>query len=249
MTSKFSGVQTKLSRVNQRGPRDIGEISRILTRRYKNFDHYNRKNPLDELLFIICSTKTSESGYRETFRALRRRFPSNEKLAAARGPAIAAAITRGGLANKKARAIKAIMQQVTAQFGKPTLAPIRRMTDAECERLLTGLPGVGKKVARCVMMYSLGRKTFPVDVHCWRVAHRLGWIRQTRRNRSGSPRDDNRLQEKIPPNLRFSLHVNFVSLGREICTARDPKCGVCPIRHVCRRVGVKTNRPDREMRQ
>ncbi|MGO9801282.1 MAG: endonuclease III domain-containing protein [Candidatus Binatus sp.] len=249
MNSKFPRAETKLSRVNQRGPHDVGEISRLLARQYKNFDHYNRKNPLDELLFILCSTKTSELGYRETFRALRRRFPSNGMLAAAKIPEISAAIARGGLAKKKACAIKAIMQKTTAQFGKPTLAPLRRMSDAECERLLTSLPGVGKKVARCVMMYSLGRRTFPVDVHCWRIAHRLGWVRQTRRNRSGSPRDDNRLQQKIPPNLRFSLHVNFVSLGRDICTARDPKCGVCPIAHVCRRVGVKANRPAREMRQ
>ena len=221
-------------------PHNVYEVVRILKRVYEDFDHYNRKNPLDELLFILCSTKTSESGYRETFRALRRRFPSNEQLAATTEVEIATAIARGGLAKKKAHSIKAIMQRVIAQFGKPTLAPLRKMSDDECEHLLTSLPGVGKKVARCVMMYSLNRRTFPVDVHCWRVAQRLGWIRQTRRNRSGSPRDDNRLQEKIPPNLRFSLHVNLVSLGRDICTARNPKCGICPIGHVCRRVGVES---------
>lgn len=238
MTSKFSGVQTKLSRVNQKEPRDVGEISRLLARRYKNFDHYNRKNPLDELLFILCSTKTSELGYRETFRSLRRRFPSNRMLAAARIPEISAAIARGGLAKKKARAIKAILQKTTAQFGEPTLAPLRRMSDAECERLLIGLPGVGKKVARCVMMYSLGRKVFPIDVHCWRVARRLGWIRATRRNRLPSPADHDRLQSIIPPELRHRLHVNFVSLGRELCTKTLPRCAACPLMEMCPKVGV-----------
>ncbi|MGP0087054.1 MAG: endonuclease III domain-containing protein [Steroidobacteraceae bacterium] len=238
MNSKFARAETKLSRANQRGPHDVGEISRLLARRYKNFDHYNRKNPLDELLFIICSTKTSESGYRETFRALRRRFPSNRMLAAARIPEISAAIARGGLAKKKACAIKAIMQKTTAQFGKPTLAPLRRTSDAECERLLTSLPGVGKKVARCVMMYSLGRKVFPIDVHCWRVARRLGWIRATRPNRLPSPADHDRLQSIIPPELRHRLHVNFVSLGRELCTKTLPKCAICPLMEMCPKVGV-----------
>jgi endonuclease III len=238
MTIKFSGVQNKLMRENERGPRDIGEISRLLTRRYKNFDHHNRKNPLDELLFIICSTKTSELGYRETFRALRRRFPSNEMLAVAKIREIYAVIARGGLAKKKARAIKAIMQKTIAQFGQPTLAPLRQMSDSECERLLTSLPGVGKKVARCVMMYSLGRRVFPIDVHCWRVARRLGWIRASRPNQLPSQADHDRLQSIIPSELRYRLHVNFVSLGRELCTKALPRCASCPLRERCPKVGV-----------
>lgn len=229
-------------------PRNVHEVARLLERRFSNFNHYNRKNPLDELLFILCSTKTSESGYLETFKALRRRFPSNRQLAAATVANIARTIQLGGLANKKAHAISDIMSKINDQFGKPTLSPLRRMSDADCEEFLTGLRGVGKKVARCVMMYSLDRAVFPVDVHCWRVAQRLGWIRQTRRDRSGSPRDEDRLQEKIPPELRFSLHVNFISLGRTLCTPRDPKCGACPIRDLCRQFGVPAIRPSRKAR-
>jgi endonuclease III len=94
-------------------PRNVYEVARLLEPRYGNFNHYNRKNPLDELLFILCSTKTSESGYLETFRALRRRFRSNHQLAAASVSDIAKSIQLGGLANKKARAIKAIMREIS----------------------------------------------------------------------------------------------------------------------------------------
>ncbi|MGH7814649.1 MAG: endonuclease III domain-containing protein [Candidatus Binataceae bacterium] len=224
--------------MNREVPHDVYEVARILRRRYRNFGHYNRSNPLDELLFILCSTKTSESGYRETFRALRRRFPTNRQLAAASVTEIAGAITRGGLARKKARAIKAILRMTIARFGEPTLAPLHEMKDDECERYLIGLPGVGKKVARCVMMYSLGRKVFPVDVHCWRVAYRLGWIRPTRPNGLASQTDHDRLQNRIPAALRYSLHVNFVSLGRGICTKGMPKCSVCPLTGICAKVGL-----------
>ena len=218
--------------------RNVCEIARVLRNRYYDFSHYNKSDPFDELLFIICSTKTSEVGYRGTYRALRKRFPRRQMLASASRSEIAKVIKTGGLSNKKASAIRGIVLYVMSRFGRLTLAPLKRWSDRECEDFLVSLPGVGKKVARCVMMYALGRQVFPVDEHCWRVSRRLGWIRQTRRNRSGSPRDGERLQSNIPPELRYSLHVNMVSLGREYCVAQRPRCGECVLKNLCRRIGV-----------
>ena len=114
---------------------------------------------------------------------------------------------------------------IIERFGRLTLAPLQGLDDAAGEAFLTSLPGVGKKVARCVMMYSLGREVFPVDTHCWRIARRFGWVRPTQKDGHCAPRDMDRLQNKIPPALRFSLHVNMVSLGREHCKAGAPLCG------------------------
>jgi len=104
--------------------------------------------------------------------------------------------------------------------------------------VLLSLPGVGRKTARCILMYSLGREVFPVDTHCWRVAIRLGWIAPSCSNGRCYPKDMDALQEKIPPELRYTLHVNMVSLGREICTMRQPKCPDCPLTHLCPKIGV-----------
>ena len=213
-------------------------IARVLSRCYGDWDHFNRRNPLEELLFIICSIQTNEELYRDTFAALRQAFPSFDLLAQATEEQIAKAIVNGGLSNQKARKIKRLLSEIIGHFGKPTLAPLKRMSDEERERFLTSLMGVGKKTARCVMMYSLGSQVLPVDVHCWRICRRLGWARPTRPDKSCSPRDMDRLQAKIPPDLRFSLHVNMISLGREICTATAPKCDSCPIRVCCRRIGL-----------
>ncbi len=220
----------------------VQEVARLLKRRYKDFAHRNKSNPFDELLFIICSTKTAETSYRGTYRSLRRCFPRNQMLVNAPESEIALSIQRGGLANKKAAAIKQIVRRLVELFHKPTLMPLRKLSDKDCEDFLVSLPGVAKKVARCVMLYSLGRKVFPVDEHCWRVSRRLGWIRQTRRNRSGSPRDLDRLQEKIPPNLRFSLHVNMVSLGRDVCLPQIPQCDSCVLEHLCPKLGTRVRR-------
>lgn len=219
-------------------PINVGEVAVALKYRYADFNHYNLRDPLDELLFIICSTKTGEANYRASFEALKAAFPTPNQLAQATVEYIAKPIAVGGLSNRKSKAIRLLLDAIVANFGVLTLEPLREMSDRDAETFLTALPNVGKKVARCVMMYALNRKVFPVDTHCWRIARRLGWVRPTQKNRRCAPRDMDRLQSKIPPELRYSLHVNMISLGREICTATAPRCEECPIAAWCPRVGV-----------
>jgi len=219
-------------------PPNIWDIAAALKARYRDFNHHNLKNPLDELLFIICSTRTGEAGYRDTYRSLKQTFPTHLQVAEAPAEYIARPMVSGGLSNQKSKAIREIYDVLVEKFGGPTLAPLRKISDEEAETFLLSLPGVGKKVARCVMMYSLGRQVFPVDTHCWRIARRLGWVRPTQKDKHCAPRDMDRLQSKIPPELRHSLHVNMISLGREICTPRAPQCDGCPIAADCPRIGV-----------
>ncbi|MEQ6342427.1 MAG: endonuclease III [Gammaproteobacteria bacterium] len=219
-------------------PVAVREVAGALKYRYHDFDHYNLKDPLDELLFIICSTKTEEASYRNSFRALKESFPTHLKIAEAPAEYIAQTIARGGLSNQKAKAIRNLLDAVVARFGEPSLEPLRAMSDKEAEDFLLSLPGVGKKIARCVLMYSLDRQVFPVDTHCWRIVRRLGWVRPTQKDRHCAPRDMDRLQSKIPPELRYSLHVNMISLGREICTAGAPRCDECPLADWCPKIGV-----------
>lgn len=219
-------------------PATIIEVAATLKTRYRDFNHYNLKNPLDELLFIICSTKTGEASYRNTYRALKETFPTRYQIAEAPAEYIARPIISGGLSNQKAQAIRDLLDIIVERFGEPTLKPLRKMSDEDAEAFLLLLPGVGKKVARCVLMYSLGRQVFPVDTHCWRIARRLGWVRPTQKDKHCAPRDMDRLQSKIPPELRYSLHVNMISLGREICTPSIPHCDECPISALCPKTGV-----------
>ena len=219
-------------------PPTVRDVAAALKNRYRDFNHYNLKNPLDELLFIICSTKTGEASYLSTYRSLKETFPTHYQIAEAPAEYIARPIVSGGLSNQKAQAIRDLLDVIVAEFGEPTLKPLRKMSDEEAEAFLLSLPGVGKKVARCVLMYSLGRQVFPVDTHCWRIARRLGWVRPTQKDKHCAPRDMDRLQSKIPPELRHSLHVNMISLGREICTPTSPRCAECTISGCCPRIGV-----------
>jgi endonuclease III len=219
-------------------PSTVLGVAAALKKRYRDFNHYNLKNPLDELLFIICSTKTGEASYRSTFRALKDTFPTHYQIAQAPAEYIARPIVSGGLSNQKAKAIRNLLDIIVEKFGEPTLKPLCKMSDVEAEAFLLSLPGVGKKVARCVLMYSLDRQVFPVDTHCWRIARRLDWVRPTQKDQHCAPRDMDRLQSKIPPELRYSLHVNMISLGREICTPSSPRCDECPISALCSKTGA-----------
>lgn len=227
-------------------PADIREVAATLKYRYHDFNHYNRKDPLDELLFIMCSTKTGEASYRKTFQSLKEAFPTHLQIAEAPAAYIARPIASGGLSNQKAKAIRNLLDIIVAQFGEPSLKALRTMGDKKAEEFLLSLPGVGKKTARCVLMYSLGRQVFPVDTHCWRIARRLGWVRPTQKDRHCAPRDMDRLQSRIPPELRHSLHVNMISLGREVCTPTVPRCDECPISAWCPRIGVPRIKKQKE---
>ena len=220
-------------------PPAVWDVAAALKTRYHDFNHHNLNNPLDELLFIICSTKTGEASYRSTYRSLKQTFPAHYQIAEAPAEYIARPIASGGLSNQKAKAIRELLDIIVAKFGEPSLKSLHRMGDEEAEAFLLSLPGVGKKVARCVMMYSLGRRVFPVDTHCWRIARRLGWVRPTQKDKHCAPRDMDRLQSRIPPELRYSLHVNMISLGREICTPSAPRCDQCPLSVLCPKTGVR----------
>lgn len=217
--------------MNPQYAHDVIEIAEALRKEYKDFNHHNKKNPLDELLFIICSIKRSEKVYLSSFRTLKKEFSSYENLLEAPIEKISDILTSAGLQNQKALMIKQTLTAITKQFGRPTLNPLKKMSDAECEDFLVGLHGIGEKVARCVMMYALGRQVFPVDSNCWRISCRLGWIKKS--NRYCSAKEMDSLQSKIPPDLRFSLHVNMVSHGRQVCTLQTPNCHKCLIGYYC----------------
>lgn len=214
--------------------RSIRAVHRILRQHYRDCNHGNKHNPLHELLFIICSVQTQEANYVRTYRALRTRFPSLSSLARASVRQIEKPLVSGGLYRNKARMIRLICDAIIERFGRLSLEPLRQLDDLACENFLTLLPGVGKKVSRCVMMYSLGRHVFPVDTHCWRICRRLGWVRATRSGTWCTKGDMDRLQSKIPPDLRRSFHVNMISLGRAVCRQMAPRCGRCPIELHCK---------------
>lgn len=203
----------------------VEEAARRLQQQYGDFPHHNRKNPLEELLFILCSVQTDEKKYRATFGALRRAFPRFDGLASASARAIAKPLKPGGLSPTKSKAIRRICTTIQARFGKMTLAPLRRMSDVECEAFLTSLPGVGLKVARCVMMYSLGRTRTPSGLRSKKKrgsgSHIFCLMRLARALASPSKRRAQSREHDNRKAIHVALHVvETLPRRRRMCAAR-----------------------------
>jgi endonuclease III len=150
-------------------PPDITRICRFLDRAYGSPRHGNPRKPLDDLIYIILSTRTRNAIFARTFLALKKAFPNWNRLFPKHRHRLERILMPGGLGKLKAQQIIAIVLQLRRRFGSATLDPLGDMTDAEAELLLTSLPGVGPKIAKCVLMYTLNRRLLPVDVHVHRV--------------------------------------------------------------------------------
>lgn len=208
----------------------VEKITEVLVQRYGRQDLGNKRNPFNELLFIILSSKTPPHRYQEVYRNLRSEFPKADGLTTVRWEQVAGAIGRAGLQNRKAKAIVAIARHLKREFGRVTLAPLSKMPDREAEDFLVSLPEVSKKTARCVLTYALKREVFPVDSHCFRTCHRLHWLKT---DTQLTDRRADELQDGVPKHLRRDLHVGMVLLGRDHCTPRNPNCRECPILQFC----------------
>jgi endonuclease-3 len=106
---------------------------------------------------------------------------------------------------------------------------MREAEDEEVEGYLLRLPGVGPKTAACVLAFSLGRATLPVDTHVHRVAGRLGLLPPG----TTASAAHELLARQVAPSLRVEMHVGMIRLGREICRPGRPLCESCPLNDVC----------------
>lgn len=225
------------------GRERLHELDRLLHEAYDAPEGLlgNQVDPLDEAIYIILSFQTDLARFKETWQSLRSAFPRWSDVEDASLDEVSAALRSGGLHRQKARAIKRLLRAVRRQFGKLSLDVLREMTDAEAERVLTRLPGISWKGARCVLLYSLGRKVFPIDGNTFRVLQRTGVIPVSAVYRRLSLHDA--VQAAIDPALRRRFHVNLVVHGQEVCLPQRPRCGVCCAATMCPRRGLPSQPP------
>jgi len=203
-------------------------VCRALEREYRSPRHGNKSNALDELVYIILSTRTRDASFASTYRRVKAAFPRWDDLRRRNRQRLEGILEPGGLGRKKSEQIVGILERLRSEFGRATLTSLKRLTDAEAERFLTSLPGVGAKVAKCVLMYSLGRQVLPVDVHVHRVASRIGLQVKKRPDTS-----QDLIEDAVPPPLRYGFHVNAVAHGRAVCLPRNPRCTDCCVSATC----------------
>ncbi|KAF8584039.1 DNA glycosylase [Ramaria rubella] len=188
-------------------------------------------NVLDSLIDTILSQNTSTCNFTRTRKDLDATFGLHNFAAIAEAPQakLYQAIRRGGLAQKKSKAIQAILHSVHAEHGSYSLQHLTSpsFTNAEIMEELQRYDGVGPKTAACVLLFSLGRESFAVDTHVFRLSHLLGWV----------PKKANRIMAQahldvmVPGALKYELHVLMVHHGRNCkgCKSHGAK-GECVLK-------------------
>jgi len=179
--------------------------------------------PVDELILTVLSQNTNDLNRDVAYGRLRERFGSWEEVRDAPAEEVEEAIRPGGLAPTKALRI----QQILRALDGDDLAWLETAPVEEGRDYLCSLPGVGRKTAACVLLFSYGLPDVPVDTHVFRVGTRLGIFRP------GAS-----FEEAHDEMLRFAdeayeLHVSLIRHGRRTCTARNPNCPDCPLLSLC----------------
>jgi len=93
---------------------------------------------------------------------------------------------------------------------------------------LEALPGVGRKTANVILNTAFGEPTIAVDTHIFRVANRTGIAK------GKTPLEvEKRLERLTPDEFKKDAHHWLILHGRDVCKARKPLCGECPIIEWC----------------
>lgn len=195
-----------LSRMYEMFPEAIGEL--------------HSDSPFQLLIAVILSAQATDVSVNKATPALFAAYPTPEALAQAPMDDIVAKIRTIGLYRNKAKNIKACAQMLLDNYGG--IVPASREE-------LVKLPGVGRKTANVVLGDAFGVPAIAVDTHVERVTKRL---RICKLNASVTEVEAT-LMRKIPKELWVKSHHTLIFFGRYHCTAKSPKCEICPLLDMC----------------
>jgi endonuclease III len=222
----FTGRIWKRRRADR--ARIVREVCKALECNYGRPTHGNLDDPLDELVYIILTNRTAIEVAQQCFAQIKARFPAWDDVLRAPPHVLRKILGPAGLSLVKSRQIRSTLGRIKRDFGNCELSALRSADGGEVELYLLSLPGVSTKVARCVMMYTLGAEVLPVDAHVHRIAVRLGWIDRKRADQSHEE-----LDALIPARLRYAFHVDCIAHGRAVCRSQKPDCAQCCLRGYC----------------
>lgn len=133
-----------------------------------------------------------------------------------------------GFYNTKARSIRAVCQLLLERYAG--------QVPPDLDALLT-LPGVGRKTANLVLTAGYGLPGICVDTHVHRICNRWGYLQTKMPDET-----EQVLRTQLPAEYWIPINGLLVTLGQNICHPTSPKCSICPVAHLCARVGVVRSR-------
>ena len=176
-------------------------------------------DPWQLLVATVLSAQTTDANVNRVTPILFSRWSSPEDLAAANPEEVEAVVYPTGYYHQKTRAIVALSADLAERFGGEVPADLEAMTT---------LHGVGRKTASVVLAEAFNVPAIAVDTHVGRLARRLGLSAS-----SDPARVEADLRALYAKKEWAGISMRLIDFGREVCTARRPRCPVCPLRDRC----------------
>ena len=177
------------------------------------------RDPLRLLIAVRLSAQCTDARVNLVTPVLFEKFPTLDALCAASVEDIEEIVKPCGLFHTKAKDISGMCIMIRDRFGG--VVP-DSMDD------LLSLPGVGRKAANLVLGDIYGQPAIVTDTHCIRISGRLGLV-----DSKDPLKVEKQLRAVVEPDEGNNLCHRFVLFGRDVCTARSPKCGECTLADIC----------------
>ena len=150
-------------------------------------------------------------------------LPNAEAMANADIALIESLVHSCGLYRMKARDLKEMSRQLICDFGGTVPSDMNE---------LLSLSGIGRKIANLIRGDLYHLPAIVADTHCIRICGRLGFYPESLKDPTKVERE---LVKVIAPIEQSDFCHRIVLFGREICSARAPKCEDCPLDHLCKK--------------
>lgn len=171
------------------------------------------------MIAVRLSAQCTDARVNRIAPALFARFPTLDSFADADVSEVEEMVRSCGFYKHKARDIVLACQMLRDVYG----GKVPDTMDA-----LLKLPGVGRKTANLLLGDLYGQPAVVCDTHCIRIANRLGLA-----HGKEPEKVEAQLRAILPPEESSDFCHRIVLFGRDICTARSPKCAQCPLRPLC----------------
>ncbi|HZP89708.1 MAG TPA: endonuclease III [Actinomycetota bacterium] len=203
--------------IEERAP----EIVRLLSKAYPDAHVALRfTTPLEMLVATILSAQCTDEKVNEVTETLFRKYRRAEDYLRVPEDELKRDIKPTGFYNQKAASIRAACRRIVEVYGGDVPDTM--------EDLLT-LRGVARKTANIVLGNAFGKvEGIAVDTHVKRLANRLGFSAET-----DPDKIERDLMRLVPKRKWFDFTYVLIDHGRAICEARRPRCGDCPVNHLC----------------
>ncbi len=176
-------------------------------------------SPYELLIATMLSAQCTDVRVNKVTEELFKTYNTPEKMLQLTEEDLKKKIKSCGLANTKAKNILKTSHLLLSEFNGIVPKTMKE---------LTSLPGVGRKTANVVMSNAFGIPAIAVDTHVFRVSNRLGLAKG-----KNVLEVEKGLRKNIPESKWSAAHHQLIWHGRKICSARNPKCDICPLNDLC----------------